>query len=74
MISQLFARILILLVNVYQYGISPLMPGACRYTPTCSTYMVEAIRRYGPLKGGWMGMRRISRCHPWGGHGYDPVP
>lgn len=74
MISRLFSSLLILLVKVYQYGISPLMPGACRYTPTCSAYMVTAIQRHGPLRGGWMGLKRIGRCHPWGGHGYDPVP
>jgi putative membrane protein insertion efficiency factor len=63
----------ILLVKIYQYLISPLLPNACRYTPTCSQYSIEAIHKYGPIKGIWMGIKRISRCHPWGGSGYDPV-
>lgn len=58
----------------YQHMISPLTPAACRYTPTCSQYAVEAIKKYGPFKGGWMGLKRIGRCHPWGGSGHDPVP
>jgi len=62
------------LVRAYQYTISPLFPGACRYSPTCSQYMIEAIGRYGPLRGLWLGLKRIGRCHPWGGHGHDPVP
>jgi putative membrane protein insertion efficiency factor len=66
--------ILIGLVKVYQGAMSPYLPGACRYTPTCSQYAIEAIQKHGPLKGGWLGLKRISRCHPWGGHGYDPVP
>ncbi|MFA6260604.1 MAG: membrane protein insertion efficiency factor YidD [Bacteroidia bacterium] len=65
---------LIGLVKMYQYLISPLLPNACRYTPTCSQYAEQAIRKYGPLKGIWMAIKRISRCHPWGGHGYDPLP
>jgi putative membrane protein insertion efficiency factor len=66
--------ILIGLVKVYQGAMSPYLPGACRYTPTCSQYAIEAIQKHGPLKGSWLGVKRISRCHPWGGHGYDPVP
>ncbi|WP_135081744.1 membrane protein insertion efficiency factor YidD [Terasakiella sp. SH-1] len=62
------------IVRVYQYGISPILPGTCRYTPTCSQYAIEAIDRFGPVKGGTLGLRRIFRCHPWGGSGYDPVP
>ncbi len=65
---------LIGLVKFYQYAISPLFPGSCRYTPTCSQYTIEALKEYGPVKGSWLGIKRISRCHPWGGHGYDPVP
>jgi uncharacterized protein len=61
------------LVKFYQYLLSPLLPNACRYTPTCSQYAIDAIRKYGPLKGMWMGLKRIARCHPWGGSGYDPV-
>ena len=58
----------------YQLAIRPLLPNACRYTPSCSEYTIEAVNKYGALKGSWLGMKRIARCHPWGGHGYDPVP
>lgn len=68
------SRLLILLVRFYQCAISPHIPAACRYTPTCSQYMIEAIRRHGALKGMMLGVKRICRCHPWGGSGYDPVP
>lgn len=61
-------------VRFYQLGISPLFPQSCRYSPTCSQYMIEAIREWGPGKGLALGIKRISKCHPWGGHGYDPVP
>lgn len=64
----------ILLVRAYQYLISPLLPTTCRYTPSCSSYTIEALKKYGPLKGGWLGTKRILSCHPWGGHGHDPVP
>ncbi|MEK9499772.1 membrane protein insertion efficiency factor YidD [Gaopeijia maritima] len=67
-------RVLIGLVRFYQVGISPWTPPSCRYTPTCSAYTLEALQRYGALRGSWMGLRRILRCHPWGGSGYDPVP
>ena len=70
----MLSKILILFVKMYQYMISPLLPSACRYSPTCSVYAVEAIRIHGPFKGFTMAIKRISRCHPWGGHGYDPVP
>jgi putative membrane protein insertion efficiency factor len=66
--------ILIAPVRLYQGVISPYLPNACRYSPTCSEYMVQAIRIWGPLRGTWLGIRRIGRCHPWGGHGHDPVP
>lgn len=66
--------ILILLVKFYQYSISPLLPSACRYTPTCSHYTLQALRKYGPFKGSWLALKRISSCHPWGGSGHDPVP
>jgi hypothetical protein len=62
------------LIRFYQLVLSPLLGPKCRYTPTCSHYAMEAIRKYGPLKGCWLAMRRIGRCHPWGGHGHDPVP
>ena len=68
------ARLLQLLIRFYQYCISPLIPPRCRYTPTCSQYALEAVRRYGALKGGLLAVKRIARCHPWGGHGHDPVP
>jgi uncharacterized protein len=64
----------ILLVKIYQLAISPFLPNACRYTPTCSQYAIEAFNKYGPLKGLWLSVKRISRCHPWGGHGHDPLP
>ncbi len=66
--------ILILLVKFYQGAISPLFPSCCRFTPTCSQYAVEALKKYGAIKGSWLAMKRICRCHPWGGSGYDPVP
>ena len=62
------------LIKVYQWGLSPLIGPKCRYTPTCSHYALEAFKKHGPLKGGWLAIKRIARCHPWGGHGYDPVP
>ena len=64
---------LILLIRIYQLIISPWLGPKCRFTPTCSAYAIEAFQKYGLLKGGWMTIRRISRCHPWGGHGHDPV-
>ena len=66
--------IMIILVRFYQRAISPLFPSSCRYTPTCSHYTVEALQKHGPFKGGYLGIRRILKCHPWGGEGYDPVP
>lgn len=71
---SLFSKILIAPVRFYQRCISPLTPPACRYTPTCSQYMIEAIEKHGPLRGLYLGVRRILRCAPWGGSGYDPVP
>ncbi|MHC1779936.1 MAG: membrane protein insertion efficiency factor YidD [Bacteroidales bacterium] len=65
---------LILLVKFYQYAISPLKPQSCRYTPTCSQYTLEALKKHGPIKGLWLSMKRILSCNPWGGSGYDPVP
>ncbi|WP_289157740.1 membrane protein insertion efficiency factor YidD [uncultured Muribaculum sp.] len=73
-LSQIPSKLLVLLVRFYQGAISPHFPPACRYTPTCSQYAVEALTRHGALKGGWLALRRIMRCHPWGGSGYDPVP
>lgn len=62
------------LVRVYQRYISPLLPPTCRYSPTCSQYTVEALQKHGLLKGGWLAIKRIVSCNPWGGSGYDPVP
>ncbi|VAV89834.1 Membrane protein insertion efficiency factor YidD [hydrothermal vent metagenome] len=62
------------LITVYRYTLSPLLGKNCRYLPTCSEYAAEAIDRFGAFKGGLLAIRRIGRCHPWGGHGFDPVP
>ena len=74
----MFKRILIfpfiLLIKIYQLFISPLFPSSCRFTPTCSQYALEAIKRHGIFKGGFLTLKRISKCHPWGKNGYDPVP
>jgi putative membrane protein insertion efficiency factor len=64
----------ILLVRFYQVAISPYTPNSCRYQPTCSHYTVEALKVHGLFRGGWLAIKRISSCHPWGGSGYDPVP
>lgn len=72
--SFIFSKIIVGFVRFYQLVISPVFPSSCRYSPTCSRYMIEAVEEWGPLKGFWLGIKRISRCHPWGGHGYDPVP
>ncbi len=61
-------------IRGYQLVISSVTPASCRYFPTCSQYACEAVARYGALRGGWLALRRIARCHPWGGWGYDPVP
>lgn len=66
--------IFILPIRFYQYFISPMLGPRCRFTPTCSHYTVEAIQEWGALKGMWLGIRRIVKCHPWGPWGYDPVP
>ena len=72
--ADISKRLLIAPIRFYQMCISPMLPAACRYTPTCSEYAVEAIRVHGPLRGSLLAARRICRCHPWGGSGYDPVP
>lgn len=61
-------------IRFYQLSISPMFPSCCRYTPTCSTYAIQAISKHGVIKGSWLALKRILRCHPWGGSGYDPVP
>ena len=65
---------MIAVIRFYQLGISPYFPASCRHTPTCSAYMIEAVREWGVVKGMYMGLIRLSKCHPWGTHGYDPVP
>lgn len=67
-------QILIVLIKLYRYAISPYLAPSCRYTPTCSSYAIEAIERHGLFRGSWLAVRRISRCHPWHEAGYDPVP
>jgi hypothetical protein len=73
-IVKLPANFLILLIKIYQYTLSPFIGRNCRYTPTCSNYGIEAIRKYGAIKGGWLTIKRVASCNPWGGSGYDPVP
>lgn len=73
-LKKLVGYVFIFLIKVYQYFISPMLGNACRYTPSCSQYGVEAIKKHGAFKGGWLTLKRIARCHPWGGHGHDPVP
>ncbi len=72
--NKLITQIAIIPLRFYQMAISPLFPKSCRYQPTCSQYTLEAIQEWGVLKGTWLGIKRISTCHPWGGHGYDPIP
>lgn len=67
-------RLILTLLWAYQRGVSPLLPAACRFHPTCSVYMAEAVRRYGVRRGVWMGLRRLARCHPLNAGGLDPVP
>lgn len=74
LITRLLAYLPILVIKLYQIFLSPYLPNSCRFTPTCSVYSVEALKKHGFFKGLWLSVRRISRCHPWGGHGYDPVP
>jgi putative membrane protein insertion efficiency factor len=74
-LKKILAFPFLMLIKFYQYALSPYLGGSkCRYTPTCSQYTLEAIQKYGPIKGIYFGVKRISRCHPRGGHGYDPVP
>ncbi len=73
-VLKIVAWPLIVIIRFYQLIISPILPASCRYTPTCSHYTLEAIRVWGPLRGSWLGLKRIASCHPRGGHGYDPVP
>ncbi len=66
--------VLRVMIRGYQLLVSPVLPGACRYHPTCSEYAMEAVARHGPLGGCWLAIKRVARCHPWGGEGVDPVP
>lgn len=73
-LGRLLSKLFILLIRFYQLSISPMLGQNCRYDPTCSQFTIEALKKYGVFKGGWLGIKRISSCHPWGGHGHDPVP
>ena len=66
--------LVILPVRLYQFLIAPILPPACRYFPSCSNYMIQAVQKHGVIKGAYYGVKRLLRCAPWGGHGYDPVP
>lgn len=74
LLKTALSKFLIGLVNIYRYLISPIIGPRCRFYPTCSTYMIEAIQLHGPIKGTWLGLKRLGRCHPYNEGGYDPVP
>jgi putative membrane protein insertion efficiency factor len=74
MLKKILIFPFIILVKFYQVAISPYLPASCRYSPTCSHYTLEALQKHGLFRGGWLAIKRISSCHPWGGEGYDPVP
>jgi len=74
MIGNLCGAVLLALIRAYQLVISPVLGPRCRHLPSCSEYTAQAVRLHGPLRGGWLGLRRIIRCNPWGSSGYDPVP
>jgi putative membrane protein insertion efficiency factor len=71
-LHSLAATVLIALVHIYQMGLRPMLPALCRFEPSCSNYFIEAVRKYGPLRGTWKGAGRLCRCHPWSRGGYDP--
>ena len=68
------ARGMMALVQLYRFVLRPVLPPTCRFTPSCSEFAMQALARHGAVRGGWLSLRRITRCHPWGGFGYDPVP
>ena len=73
-LSALPRRLVMGLILVYRYSLASIMGQRCRFAPSCSEYGLEAVRRHGAVKGGWLAAKRVARCHPWGGSGYDPVP
>jgi uncharacterized protein len=73
-VSEFVTAVAVGVIRAYQYLVSPWLGGNCRYAPTCSEYAAEAMRQYGPIRGGWMALKRILRCNPWAAAGYDPVP
>jgi hypothetical protein len=72
--DKVAARFILILIRAYQVGVSPWLGPACRYEPTCSAYAEQAVQKHGAARGSWIALRRLLRCHPWGGSGYDPVP
>ena len=74
MIKKILAFPFLAIVYIYRYSISPLTPASCRHLPTCSEYTIIALKKHGAIKGLWLGIRRFSKCHPWGSSGFDPVP
>jgi putative membrane protein insertion efficiency factor len=72
--QKVVTKILIFFIKFYKNAISPLLFRSCRFTPTCSAYGIEALQKHGPVKGLWLTIKRVLSCHPWGGHGFDPVP
>jgi putative membrane protein insertion efficiency factor len=72
--KMLVSRLMLGLIWIYQMALSPFMAASCRYTPSCSSYAQTAIARHGACRGGWLALKRLARCHPWGGSGHDPVP
>ena len=73
-IKRMLSSFFIFLIRAYQVTLSPFLGGHCRYQPSCSHYGIEAVKKHGPFKGGWLALKRILSCNPWGGSGYDPVP
>jgi putative membrane protein insertion efficiency factor len=71
---NIISRLLIVPIRTWQLTISRILPPTCRFSPSCSAYTIEALQRHGPVRGLWLGVKRIGRCHPWGSSGYDPVP